>query len=664
MINFNSDFQLNAVDAGDKSISHRALILAAIADGASTVRNVSLCRDVATTAECLRVLGARIEFCGSTATVFPIEKPNDNVVLDCENSGTTARLLAGLVAGLGVNAVFCGDASLSRRPMQRVLDPLRQMGANCEEISGALFKISSSSLHGANVAAQCNSAQVKSAVLLAALFAKGKTTYTEQIPTRDHTENLLRHAGCNVSVLGNSVTVSKSSVHALDITVPNDFSSAAFLIAAALATKQSFVYPNVSVNPLRIGFLRVLKRSGAKFVFANADERFGEPVADIVVPAQSIGSFQPLFAAERDICDAIDEIPLLAVLSLMISGKHRFCAVSELKHKESDRLRAILQTAKICGQKAYLYGCDLIVESDGNLPIRPCFDGKNDHRISMCQSLLAVFCGGGSVINENFDVSFPEFLQAVGVRPLRFGLVGENVSDSLSPVLMRSLAANAGICCSYNLVPLSADVTDEQLYKAIADLDGANVTMPFKARVAKKLSCSFSSVNTVGKGIEPCSTDGYGLVQALQENGVDFVGKPLWVIGAGGASEACIQTLLNFGCKIQVFNRTVSRAQSLSQKYGLPTCVNDPVGVLSFVPACEFESKFDLPESVRFVFTADYKTTSELEILALKRGLKFVDGLQMLYHQGAKSFALWTDTEVQNDYQSFKKEILNEDTFT
>lgn len=666
MINFTSHFQLTGVDVGDKSISHRALILAAIADGVSVITNLSTCRDVLATAECLRALGADIELRGTTATVRPIDKPNDGVLLNCHNSGTTARLLAGMCAGLGVNATFYGDVSLSQRPMERVLEPLRQMGAKFAHVEGALFQNVSSKLHGAHVNACHNSAQVKSAVLLAGLFAEGETTYVENVPTRNHTENLLKYAGADISVNGNAVTVKKSPVRAFEIAIPNDFSSAAYLLALSQLSGQSFTYRNVCVNPRRTGFLRVLSASGAKFVLTNERLCFGEQVADIAVSAHDVSrkrsTLGTLCATKRDVCDAIDEVPLLAALALTVKGKHHFCGVSELQYKECNRIEAILKMAQICCQKASFDGNDLFIESNGVLPVRLYFDGMNDHRIAMCQSVLALYNGGGSVINENFDVSFPTFLQAVGVKPLQLGLVGENVSHSLSPILMRHLATRACVCCSYNLFPLNKDVSDAELSTTLSSLDGVNVTMPFKVRAAKLLQSPLPSVNTVGKRTEPTSTDGYGLIKALQNHAVDFVGKPLWIVGAGGAAEACVQILLQYGCTIQIVNRTAEHAQTLTQKYGLSNSIPNPAGVLSFVPSCEFERSLTLPQSVRFVFAADYKTTSGLQLQAAKRGITFVDGAEMLYHQGAKSFALWTGTEIQTDYQSFKKEISNEDT--
>ena len=661
MINFTSNFQLNSVNAGDKSISHRALILAAIADGPSVIRNLSLCQDVLATAQCLRVLGAQVEICGTTAKVTPISRPQSNVTLNCGNSGTTARLLAGLVAGLNVNATFYGDESLQKRPMQRVLEPLIQLGAQCQHVDGALFKISPAPLLGANIKAQYNSAQVKSAVLIAGLFANGATTYVENIPTRNHTENLLQHTGASISVDGNSITVAKSTVRAFDVTVPNDFSSAAYLLALALLTKQNFVYKDVCINPLRTGFLRVLENSGAHFVLTNKRLCFGEQVADVEVFADSLygcgNVLQALNATAQDVCDCIDEVPILATMALTVKGKHRFSGVSELRYKECDRIQAILEMAKVVGQNALFDGNDLTIESNGILPPHPNFDGMDDHRMAMCQTVLSLYCGGGSVINENFAVSFPNFLQALGVTPLRFALVGEKIQHSMSPLLMRHLATQANVCCAYNLLPLTSNADDQTLYTALDALDGANVTMPFKTRVAQITSSSLVSVNTVGKNIAPTSTDGYGLIKSLQENNVDFLNMPLWIVGAGGAAEACVQTLLQYGCQMQIINRTAVHADVLTDRYNLSTNVQNPVGVLSFVPACEYEQSIVLPESVRFVFVADYKNVSGLELQAKRRGIQFVSGLQMLYHQGAKSFALWTNTEIQTDFESFIREI-------
>lgn len=662
MINFTSQHRLNsAVSCGDKSISHRALILAAVAQGKSVIRNLSLCSDVLATVGCLRALGAQIQLDGTTATVCPIERPNKDVVLNCQNSGTTARLLAGLVAGLGVSATFLGDESLSKRPMLRVLKPLEQMGARYVLGEGFMFKICASKLNGAEIFAEVNSAQVKSAVLLAALFAEGKTSYCETLPTRNHTELLLQQLGAKINVDGQAVSVEKSKPCGFETSIPNDPSSLSFLVALALLDGGKHTFFDVCVNERRTGFFRVLQKSGAKFQFFNKRRVFGEEVSDVCVYASVLSPFE---ASEREICDAIDEVPVLAALALTVKGTHRFCGVSELLLKESNRIAALQKTAEICGQRALFDGKNLTLTTDGILPQKPDFSSFSDHRIAMSQAVLCLgACGGGSVDCGNFEVSFPEFLQAVGVSPFQLGVVGSNVQNSLSPTLMRHLAKNANVCCKYSKIQLPQDASDEKLVSLLQSLDGANVTMPFKGRVARLLSANYPSVNTVGKGIEPQSTDAYGILCSLQNHGARFQNQPLWIVGAGGAAEACVCLLQKFGAKMQIVNRTQRNAQILTAKYGLENNVENPVGVLSFVPECEFEKRLLLPHSVNFVLVAAYTGQSGIAEQARQRGICLIEGLEMLFHQGAKSFSLWTGKAIQTDYEKFKEELKNEDSF-
>lgn len=679
MLNLTS--QHNITDnfcCGDKSVSHRALMLAAIADGKCVLRNVSVCRDVLSTADCLRTLGAQIEFSGTTATVIPVAEPKNGVVLNCRNSGTTARLLAGLVAGLGVEAVFLGDKSLSKRPMQRILQPLSQMGAKFCYGNGFLFKNLPAQLHGEKLIARQNSAQVKSGVLLAGLFAEGSTEYTEQLPTRNHTEILLKKLGADIEITNLTVRVGKSRIPSFEMQIPNDISSAAFLIALALLDGTERVFRNVCINPRRSGFLRVLQNSGADITAENVRDVFGETVADIRVKKSEL---LPLFAAESDVCDAIDEIPVLAALAVATRGTHTFCGVSELRYKECDRIEAILQTAEACGQKCTFDGENLTVISDGNVAEKPCFNCFSDHRMAMSQAVLALgVCGGASILSSSemarasfftatdvggscnsdcpdaevdFSVSFPDFSEAAGVKPLRFGLVGQCVCDSMSPLLMSYLARSANVCCSYTPAQLPADVSDGQLLQALRQFDGVNVTMPFKTRAAKLLGSVVPSINTAGRNLQPTSTDGYGIVQSLKAHGIDFENKPLWIVGAGGAAESCVIQLKPYGCKMQILNRTAAHSENLTQKYRLSEKIENPEGVLSFVPVCEFEKQIGLPHSVRFVFTASYKGQSALAVKAVSRGIAHVCGLEMLFHQGAKSFSLWTGTDIQTDYAGF-----------
>ena len=677
MINFNGTFKLNTtVVGGDKSITHRALILGAIAEGTSVIGNVTLSKDVLSTIDCLRSLGTKIDVKGRTVTVSPIPRTlqtetgkarvfgletsqgarlqHECPSLNCGNSGTTARLLAGVVAGLGVNAKFVGDSSLAKRPMQRVIEPLTKMGAKFVLKRNCLFELRASKLHGATISAQVNSAQVKSAVLLAGLFANGQTSYIEKLPTRNHTELMLRSLGANITVDGNCITVHKSVLKPFEVDIPCDPSSVAFGVALAVAKGVEATFNNVLLNETRLGFYSLLQKSGANISYNNIKEVFGERVGDIVVKKSVL---KPFFATEQDVCDGIDEIPLLATLSLTVAGEHTFTNVHELQYKECNRIQAIQHIADICGQKAIFDGKNLTVVSNGKLPKNKYFTSFNDHRIAMCEAVLSIIAGGGSVDNAPFEISFPEFLAMLGVAPLKFGLIGENVSDSLSPRLMAHLSGEAGVCCSYDTINLPRDIPDDKLLKVIDSYDGLNVTMPFKNRVATLLNADCPTVNTVGKTIEPQSTDGYGIIQSIRSHNIDIHGKPLWIVGAGGAAEACVMELLKYGSQMQIINRTKSHAKRLIDMYNLPREVAGPVGILSFVPQCAFEESLPFPGSIEFVFIADYKGYSNLRAIALECELPLIDGLEMLYHQGAKSFALWTGTPVQKNYSAFLKAV-------
>lgn len=654
MINLTGQFNLNTnIVYGDKSVTHRAFILAALADGKSVIHNVTLSDDICATIHCLRTLGAKIEFNGITATVEPISNiPKGTLTLNCGNSGTTARLLAGVVAGLGVKAKFVGDESLAKRPMQRVTEPLRLLGASIASDDGCLFVTQGGKLCGTTISAQVNSAQVKSAVLLAGLFATGETRYIEQLPTRNHTELMLRFLGANIAVDGNEITVSKSTLKPFEVAIPNDPSGAAFGVALAVAKGIEVTFPNVLLNETRLGFYRVLQRSGANISFCNVREVFGERVGDIVVKKSVL---KPFIASEQDVCDGIDEVALLATLALTVKGKHKFTNIAELQYKECNRVQAIEHIAAICNQKTVFDGKDLTVTSNGKLPCGQHFTSFGDHRIAMCETVLSLIVGGGSVDSTPYAVSFPNFTEMLGITPLKLGLIGESVTDSKSPQLMSCLAGRANVCCSYDAINLPKDITDDNLLKVIESYDGLNVTMPFKNKVAKLLNAECPSVNTVGNNIEPQSTDGYGIIQSLLSHNIDIVNKPLWIVGAGGAAEAAVIELLKYGCKLQIINRTESHAKALTEKHCLQNAVENPIGVLSFVPSCVFEQSLTLPQSCEFVLVAAYKGYSGLREQATNRRLTVIDGLEMLYHQGAKSFSLWTNTPIQKDYQTFAR---------
>ena len=289
MLYCKGNYQLNTdVSYGDKSITHRALILSSVANAPSVITNASVCADTLATADCLSRLGAGVVRDGTTFYVMPITKPNTNVVLDCKNSGTSARLLAGLVCGLGIRATFVGDESLIKRPMKRLTSLLEQMGAKFSFPTGCLFQTEGGALVGRQFDLKVASAQIKSALLIAGLFADGTTTVSQ--PTcRDHTEIMLDQMQANINVEGNKIAVKSSNLVATDILVPNDFSTASFLIAIGL--KNGCTLPNVGVNPTRTGLVEVLDRALSTVVLLapeampsslDLSEALIRPAADVV----------------------------------------------------------------------------------------------------------------------------------------------------------------------------------------------------------------------------------------------------------------------------------------------------------------------------------------------------------------------------------------------
>ena len=391
---------------GDKSISHRALMLGSIADGESRLRGLSPGADVESTASCMRALGVEIEdsvirgrgMRGLRAAAGP---------LDCGNSGTTMRLLAGLLAAQEFESTLVGDESLSKRPMDRVVKPLREMGARAE--ATPLRVGGEAHLHGIEYAPPVPSAQVKSALLLAGLYADGETAVVEPVRTRDHTEVMLSAMGAKVSVEGPRVAVECSErLQPVNIRVPGDFSSAAFwLVAGGMAGGDVRVL-GVGVNPTRTALADLLTSIGWRIDRANARFEGGEPVADLRV--RTAREPRPVNVSPEMAAKMIDELPILAVAATQIIGTSVIAGASELRLKESDRLYAMED-----GLRAM--GADITVTEDGwviNGPRRlegARVDAGGDHRIAMALAIAALIADGKTEIEgaECVDISYPGF---------------------------------------------------------------------------------------------------------------------------------------------------------------------------------------------------------------------------------------------------------------
>lgn len=413
---------------GDKSISHRALILGSLSDGNTVVTGLLESEDVFRTAKALISLGVAIMPPDQKNGTWHIHglagKPlyAPKAVLKLGNSGTSARLLMGLIAGYPVSAIFTGDDSLSRRPMGRVIKPLAQMGARFETKGGDTLPvkiIGSSSLRPIHYQLPVASAQVKSAILLAALRAKGKTTIVEPQPTRDHTEKMLRLFGADVVSEpqpdgSNIITLEgMPELHGRHLRIPADPSAAAFIAVAALITKDSdVVIPNMLVNPLRTGVYDTLLDMGANIVFENRREVSGEPVADIRVKSSAL---KGVIVPKERVPSMIDEFPILSVAAAFADGETVMTGLAELKIKESNRLSAIAKGLESAGVKVKAGEDSLHISGSGKVEGCCTIATNLDHRIAMSFLILGLAAEEPVAIDDSGAIatSFPDFVTVI-----------------------------------------------------------------------------------------------------------------------------------------------------------------------------------------------------------------------------------------------------------
>lgn len=399
---------------GDKSISHRALILGAMAEGETVIAGLLESEDVLRTAKALRQFGVRVEQFGPHRWRLSGTKwRTPDAPIDCGNSGTSARLLMGAAAGFELTATFTGDWSLRRRPMERITEPLATMGGRFEGRDFLPLTLCGGALRGIHHVNIPASAQVKSAILLAGLRAEGEVEIAEPAPSRDHSEILLRAFGADVEQSGRVVRLGlHRALRGRLVSVPGDPSSAAFAWAAAAIIPGSEVTTrNVLLNPLRSGFVMALQRMGGDVQLANIRRRDGETIGDVQV------RHCPLFGAEfapEEVPSMIDEVPALAVVAAFARGETRIDGLAELRHKESDRLHAIVQGLRACGVEAREQGDELIVEG-GAVAGGATIESHGDHRIAMAFAVLGLGAREPLVIEgaEMIATSFPGFLAAM-----------------------------------------------------------------------------------------------------------------------------------------------------------------------------------------------------------------------------------------------------------
>ncbi len=406
----------------DKSISHRSIILPSLAEGKSIVKNFLKSGDTLTTLNCYKQLGVRIEEKNEVLEIEGVglkglKEPND--VLDMGNSGTTTRLTLGVLAGQNLFATLTGDNSLRNRPMKRVKDPLTQMGAfidGRENGNKLPLAIRGGNLKGISFFNKKSSAQVKSAILLAGLNANGKTEIEEPVKSRNHTEKLLKAMGVNLKIeeKDNYKVILDGNVEKLnpiEIDVPADPSSAAFFVAAAVIVPNSeILLKDVLVNPTRDGFFRKLKDMGANIEYLNLREKAGEEVADIYV--KYTPDLKGIKITKVDVPSMIDELPLLMLIATQAEGETTITGAEELRVKESDRIKAVVENLKNIGVEIEELEDGAIIR--GKQKIKGgTVDSFNDHRIAMGFSILGLIAEDGITIKnaECVFISYPEFYE-------------------------------------------------------------------------------------------------------------------------------------------------------------------------------------------------------------------------------------------------------------
>ena len=422
---------------GDKSISHRAVIFGAIAEGSSHIRNFLDGHDCRATMNIMRAMGVRIDEISSTRLevygvgIDGLQEPND--VLDCDNSGTTMRLLSGLLAGQDFVSVLSGTGQIRGRPMARVVDPLRTMGAQIfgrREGRYAPLTIIPSRLSAIEYQMPVASAQVKSCLLLAGLYAHGLTVVHQPGPARDHTERMLKSMGAPVTALGNTTHSERpqSPLNPLNILIPGDISSAAFLLVGASALPDSsLTIVDVGVNATRTGIVDALSEMGASIRRRERPRQGGEPVADLIV---SGGGLRGMEFGGSQIVTMIDELPVLAVAATQAEGRTVVRDAQELRVKETDRIATTVSELKSMGARIQETADGFIV--DGPTPLKGAtVDSHGDHRLAMALAVAAVIADGETTIHNAHVTadSFPGFestLRALNVNVQELEQAGDN----------------------------------------------------------------------------------------------------------------------------------------------------------------------------------------------------------------------------------------------
>lgn len=398
---------------GDKSISHRAVMFGAISKGITNIKGFLTGADCISTISIFKKMGIDIEIKNTDVTVkgkglYGLSNPRE--ILDCGNSGTTTRLVSGILSVQNFTSVLTGDKSIQKRPMNRIIAPLTLMGADIKSNNGfAPLTITGSSLHGIEYNSPVASAQVKSAILLAGLYADSPTTVIEPAKSRDHTELMLKKFGANLNTTKTSATINPcKELFSTDIDVPSDISSAAFFMAAAVLVPGSeLILENVGINPTRDGVIKVLKDMGANIEIINSNDEF-EPVADIKV---SYSKLHATTIGGEIIPTLIDELPLLAAVASLAEGKTIIKDAAELKVKESNRIKVMCEELSKLGVNVVETEDGMEIEGTNKLLGNVTISTHDDHRIAMTFAILGLISEGEIKLDNKacVEISYPEF---------------------------------------------------------------------------------------------------------------------------------------------------------------------------------------------------------------------------------------------------------------
>lgn len=395
----------------DKSISHRAVMFASLAKGKSVIKNFSKGQDPISSLNICKSLGINAEFKNDLLIINSTGKlSRSSTMLDCGNSGTTMRLMSGILAGQNFNSTLTGDESLSKRPMKRIIEPLSLMGA---EINSNDFKaplnIYGKNLHAIDYVSKLASAQVKSSIILAGLNADGKTSFTEPYTSRNHTEIMLKYMGANIKTDKNTVTIEKSFLEPRTIEICGDISSAAYFIAAALIIPNSkIILKNVGLNPTRTGIIEIAEKMGGDIEILDKKTVSGELVGDIQV---SYSDLKACTIEGEIIPRLIDELPIIAVLATQAQGTTIIKDAQDLRNKETDRIKAVATELKKIGADIEETSDGFIINGKTNLKGETEVETYHDHRLAMSLYVAGLICEKPITINgfEWVKISFPEF---------------------------------------------------------------------------------------------------------------------------------------------------------------------------------------------------------------------------------------------------------------